>query len=73
MLAVNAYLQNLELRQTETKLMMADVVNLPHMKKRDRDRTVKSWMRLLNIREQTLAKPASPARLKMIGIGVRHE
>lgn len=71
--SVNAYLERLELRHTETKLLMADVTGLPHMKKRDRESVLKSWMRLLNIRGQTKSKPASPARLKMLGIGVRHE
>lgn len=71
--SIEAYLNRLELRKTEVKLMMADVVSLPQMKKRDRDSTVKSWMRLLNIFSQTKAKPASSARLKMLGIGVKHE
>ena len=69
---INAYIEKLEARKAELKLLMADVVSLPHMKKHDRMSTVNGWMKLLNIFSQTQAKPASPARLKMMGIGVRH-
>lgn len=71
---VNTYLQKLEIRQTEMKLLMTDVVSLPTMKKRDRMNLVNGWMKLVNIRSTTTKlKPASLSRLKMIGIGVRHE
>ena len=71
--AINAYIGKLEARKTEVKLMMADVVSLPNMKKNDRVSLVNSWMRLLNVTSPTKVKPASPGILKMMGIGVRHE
>lgn len=70
--SIEAYLQKLEARKTEVKLMMADVVSLPKMKKRDRENLVNGWMKYLNIHSQAKAKPASPGRLKLMGIGVRH-
>jgi hypothetical protein len=71
--SINAYINKLEARKTEVKLMMADVVSLPKMKKNDRVSLVNSWMKLLNITSQAQAKPASPGRLKLMGIGVKHE
>lgn len=69
---IEAYLSELELRKTEVKMMMADVVMLPNMKKRDREATINRWMKLLKIHSSDNTKIASPARLKMMGIGVRH-
>lgn len=69
---LKGYMERLETRKTEERLMMADVVSLPHMKKRDRERTVNDWMRLLSIQNQVKPRRASPARLKMMGIGVKH-
>lgn len=71
MTVLNAYLDHLDARKAETKIMFGDVVSLPHMKPNDRKATVSGWMKMLNISSQTV-KPASPARLKMMGIGVRH-
>jgi hypothetical protein len=70
---IEAYTKMLEVRKTEVKLMMADVVSLPNMKKNDRVSLVNGWMKLLNITSQAQAKPASPGRLKLMGIGVKHE
>ena len=69
---IEAYLNKLEVRKTEVKIMMADVVLLPNMKKRDREATINQWMKLLKIHSPNNTKVASPARLKMMGIGVRH-
>lgn len=69
--AIEAYLNKLEARKTEVKLMMADVEMLPNMKKRDRESTVNGWMKLLSIHSQSKTKTASPARLQMMGIGVK--
>jgi hypothetical protein len=70
---LNAYLEKIEVRKTETKLMLADVMSLPTMKKGDRVSLVNRWMKSLSVSsnlEET--EPASPGRLKMMGIGVRH-
>jgi hypothetical protein len=69
---INAYLEKLEARKTETKLMMADLVSLPNMKKKDRVSLVNSWMKLLDVISPMKVKPASPGILKMMGIGVRY-
>lgn len=73
MASIGSYLNNLEARMTEVKLIMADVVSIPNMKKNDRAALVNGWMKILNITSQVKAELASPRRLKMIGIGVRHE
>lgn len=70
--AIEAFLNKLEARKTEVKLMMADVEMLPSMKKSDRETTMNGWMKLLNIHSPSKAKVASPARLRLMGIGVRH-
>jgi hypothetical protein len=70
--AIEAYLEKLEIRKTETKLMFADVISLPNMKKKDRVDLVGKWIRTLNINQPVQARPANPAILKLIGIGVRY-
>ena len=70
--SIEAYLVKLDVRMTEVKLMMADVVSLPHMKKGDRQTTLNRWMRLVKIESNQQARPASKARLKLMGIGVRY-
>lgn len=70
--AIEAYLNKLEARKTEVKLLMADVVMLPSMKKNHREATLNGWMKLLSIHSESKPKVASPGRLKMMGIGVRH-
>jgi hypothetical protein len=70
--AINAYLEKLQARIAETKLMMADAASVPHMKLSDRKTTLNNWMRTVNIHSPTKSKPASKARLKMMGIGVRY-
>lgn len=72
MAAIEAYMNRLEIRKTEVRLMLADVTMLPNMKKNDRVSIVNNWMKLLEITNQAKAIPASPGRLKMMGIGVRH-
>lgn len=69
--SMEAYLNRLDARMAEVKLMMADVVNLPHMKKGDRQAALNQWMSILRMRGNRQARPASKARLKMMGIGVR--
>ena len=71
--AIEAYLSRLDVRMAEVKVMMADVVSLPHMKKGDRSSTLNRWMKIVNIPQiNEQATPASKARLKMMGIGVRY-
>lgn len=70
--AIEAYLNKLEARKTELKLMMADVEMLPNMKKSDRDTMLNGWMKLLSIHSPSKTKPASPGRLRLMGIGVKH-
>lgn len=70
--AIDAYLNKLEARKTEVKLMTADVVMLPHIKKSQRESTLNGWMKLLNIHSQSKTKPASPARLRLMGVGVKY-
>lgn len=70
--SIEAYLNKLEARKTEVKLMLADVVVLPHMKKNDRETTLNAWMTLLSIHSPNKTKVASPAHLRLMGIGVRH-
>lgn len=69
--AMEAYLARLETRKAEVKILLADVVSLPHMTKKKREATLKGWMKYLNF-EDAKPKPASPARLRMMGIGVKH-
>lgn len=69
---VQAYLQKLEVRQAETKLMLVDVESIPHMKARDRNKTINRWMKLVKIHTPAKAKKPSEAKLKLMGIGVRH-
>ena len=70
--SIEAYLSKLDVRMTEVKLMMADVVTLPNMKKSDRQATLNRWMKIVQIESNQRARPASKARLKMMGIGVRY-
>ena len=72
MSTVQAYLQKLEVRQAETKLMLADAGSVPHMKARDRNKTINRWMKIVQIQTPVKAKKASPAKLKLMGIGVKH-
>lgn len=68
--ALNSYLDHLETRRIETKIMMTDVIMLPTMKYRDP--IINKWIKHLDIQEPKVSKTASPAKLKMMGIGVRY-
>jgi len=72
MAGIEAYMNRLETRKVEVKLMLADVTMLPNMKKNDRVSIVNNWMKILEITNPARAIPASPGRLKMMGIGVKH-
>lgn len=68
---LNAYLSHLEARQTETKMMLADVVMLPHVEADERKSKLNRWNKILDIHQSgKKARVASPAQLKLMGIGV---
>ena len=69
--AINAYLDRLPARQAELKLLLSDAVSIPHMKENHRREAQSAWMRAARISMES-AQTASPARLKMMGIGVRY-
>lgn len=70
--SIEAYLARLDVRMTEVKVMMSDVVSLPHMTKSDRKTTMNRWLKLLEIQSHEEIRPASKARLNMMGIGVNY-
>ena len=70
--AIDAYLKRLPARQAELKLLLADAVSIPHMKENHRREAQNAWMRTAMVNGGNEAKPASPAILKMMGIGVRY-
>lgn len=70
--AIRNYLERLPARQTETKLLLADVISFPHMKKGDRQTAMRQWMKIAQPRRETELRPASPAILKLMGIGVEY-
>jgi mannitol/fructose-specific phosphotransferase system IIA component len=69
MSAISAYLERLPARQAEWKMLMADPIALPHMKESDRRAMVNSWN--TTMLKDAPARVATPAKLKMMGIGVR--
>jgi len=68
--SIEAYLKRLDARMAEMKLVMADAISLPHMKKNDQTRTVKQWEKTASAQSKPASKPASPAVLRLMGIGV---
>lgn len=71
--AINVYLERLPARQAELKLMLADVVSYPHIKKDQQDTAMKKWLREANANVVQKAKVASPAILRLMGIGVNRD
>lgn len=71
--AINVYLERLPARQAELKLMLADVVSYPHIKKDAQDTSIKQWLREANANVVQKAKVASPAILRLMGIGVNRD
>lgn len=71
MASIEAYLDKLPARMAEYKMMMADPIALPHMKKNDQQNMINSWNRAMQV--SVPVQVASPARLKMMGIGVKFE
>lgn len=67
--AIEQYLERLDARQAEMKLLLADAIALPYMKKGYQVMAMKRWMRAAKARDGQ-ARPASAAVLKLMGIGV---
>jgi len=66
--AIGAYMDRLPERQSELRLMLAEIAMLPHMAQRDREAALRRW-------RATVVKPgkASPEILRLHGIAVvRH-
>lgn len=70
--SIDSYVQQLSARQAELKILIVDAVCIPHMKERDRRSAINGMMRAANIRERVKARRATPAMLKLMGIGVEH-
>jgi hypothetical protein len=70
--AIESYLERLPARQAEMKLLLADVVSVPHMKEHNRRSALNQWMRNAKARAQAV-RPATPGVLKLMGIGVNYE
>lgn len=69
--ALNSYLERLPARQAELKMLIAEAVSIPHMKKEDADNLISRWTKEAEVAvSNNNVKPASPGRLKMMGIGV---
>jgi hypothetical protein len=68
--AIDAYLERLEARMAEAKLMLSDAVSYPHLKDSARSNAAQRWMQKANARQK--ARPATPAILKLMGIGVEY-
>lgn len=71
MTTISAYVERLPARMAEWKLGMADAASIPHMKESARTSTLRDWLREASP-EREGAEVVSPARLKMLGVGVRY-
>lgn len=71
MAAVSMYMERLPARQAEWKLAMTQAAAIPHMKKENRKAAVRALEKQANEYREQEAHVASPAKLKMMGIGVR--
>jgi hypothetical protein len=69
MSAIQAYLEKLPARLAEAKLVMSEAVSLPHLKEEDRRDLLETWREQADLRDVE-AEIASPAVLKLMGIGV---
>jgi hypothetical protein len=70
--SMEAYSSQLPARLAELKLLLAETTTIPHAKEGDRKSALAAWRREANMKSQRRTKPASPAILKMMGIGVRY-
>lgn len=70
MAAFQEYLERLPEHMAELKLLLAEVVVLPHMKARDRRDVLRDWQEAAGMKSE--ANTATPGILKMFGIGVKH-
>lgn len=67
--ALQMYMERLPARKAEMTLMMARAAMIPQLSKRDRRKALAELEK--ETRTGAPAKPASPGRLQMMGIGVR--
>lgn len=72
--AITAYLERLPARQAEWKMQTAEAVSIPHMKTNARDALYGKWTKEVNINGSghSRGQVVSPARLKLLGIGVHY-
>lgn len=71
MASLEIYLDTLPARMAELKMVLADPMSLPHMNQKDQRATLSRWTK--ELRAVMPAKPAVPAKLRMMGIGVKFE
>lgn len=69
--AIGAYVERLPARIAELKMAMAEAGSIPHMKKGDRETTLRDWRRTIEQVSVERALVATPARLRLMGIGVK--
>jgi hypothetical protein len=70
--AIEAYLDRLAANLAELKILMADANTLPYLSESARNERLRGWMKVVNQYYPAPARPATPARLKLMGIGIRH-
>jgi hypothetical protein len=70
--SINVYMDQLQARMSEMKLLMADTTMIPHAKESDRRSALDLWRRTVRMKSHDKIRPASAARLKLMGIGVEH-
>lgn len=68
--SIDSYLQRLPGRMAELKMAIAEGASVPHMKQSGRSAQIKEWQREIAKYAGEPANVVSPARLKLIGIGV---
>lgn len=71
MASLEAYLDRLPARMSELKMLMADPIILPHLKKEAQIKMMSQWMTGIS-NSRSASKPV-PAKLRMMGVGVRFE
>lgn len=71
--AISMYMERLPARQAERKLAMMQAVSIPHMNKKSRTSAVRALERQANENHASAGRKPIPARLRMMGIGVKFE
>ena len=70
--AITAYLNRLPARQAEMKILFADAVSYPHIKKDQQHNMMNIWSKQANMFITPTARIATPGKLRMMGIGVKY-